>query len=83
MPAPPIGIQPPPYSATAANSLGPAAPPTSTGTAGRPSAPRWTGFGHDHDGPNRTCSPANDASSSPHSACMASTCSRATARRAR
>ena len=52
--APPIGIQPSAYSATWANSFGPAAPPMSTGgPSGR------VGFGHDHDGSMVTCSPWN------------------------
>ena len=82
-PAPPIGIQPSPYSAMWANSFGPAAPPCSTGTRRRPSAPRCTGLGHDQLGENRTCSPSKLASSSAQSACMARTRSRATARRSR
>ena len=43
--------------------------------------PGCTGFGHDHDGAICTYSPSNDATSSRHSARIASTCSRATSRR--
>jgi len=43
----------------------------STGTRGRPSAPVWTGLGHDHDGSKFTNSPAKLASSFVHSSLKA------------
>jgi hypothetical protein len=79
-PAPPTGIQPSPNSAMCWKRIGPAAPPTSTGTPLRPRTV-WRGLGQAHDGLSCTCSPWNDATSSPHSDCMASTRSRTTARR--
>ena len=76
IPAPPIGIQPSAYSATAANSFGPAAPPMSTG------GPFGVaGLGHDHDGENSTNLPWYSPASSRHSARIASRCSRARSRR--
>ena len=76
MPAPPMGIHPSAYSAIAANSRGPAPPPTSVRTRGC-----CTGLGHENDGGSDTCTPWNSASSCDHSACMHRTFSRATARR--
>ena len=73
-----MGIHPSAYSAMCANNLGPAAPPISTGGQGR-----WIGLGHDQLGGTRTCSPANEATSSAHRRGMASTCSRARPRRVR
>ena len=71
-----IGIHPSQYSTTWRNVTGPPAPPMRIGGCGVA-----TGLGQLHDGEKLTNSPSKDASSSVHSARIASTFSRVTARR--
>ena len=73
-----MGIQPSAYSAMCANKVGPAAPPMRIGGRGC-----CRGLGHDQLSSKRTNSPSKPACSWLHSCCIASTCSRARARRLR